>query len=286
VEDKLLGFNIILNQRYFHFVTLIDTGGYSLQECWKQVGDTTILSKASIQLENGNVEIEHRRYKSEIAYPHGELLKLVSLSKQKSPPYPPPYYYDIFGFQLRLESKVFFILAFPFLALGRDTIDTLITSHGLLKRCDFLKVNLFTLLNSAESLSESGRTRAKIKGLRAVIIDDQAISSLTIGGDDPLKSLIYTQYLQNSIRNGSPVEQCTVLCEPQPNNEIGGEAPSETKKLRVQMRIHSVGVCKFYIHIKGENLATVPRLVQRLESLNCFDAASGNPFNRVEEEEI
>jgi len=271
---------LVLDQRHFHTLVLRDTGGYTLAEYWDQIG-STLVGRLTYETPHPDYEIQHRRLRDSFPYPRGKLLEITSASHDGSP----PYFYDLFALRVRHGGSTYFVLAFPFAALGRVIVDNLIRNHSLLKKCDILKVQLSVLVQQGERSDNTGQFRTKVVGLHVVIPGDPLLTSLTLGGDNPMGSTLYKEYLQEPIRRGqSTLEGCVLACELEPSS-----AQTETSdvKHRVRSRMHmdQFGNFVFYVHVRGGNLVIIPYLLRLLVSLNCLDRASQNPLHRAKEEQ-
>ena len=279
MTNERAAFNILVDQRHFYFIALRDIGGYRLSDYWEQAGNIVMPGQKSTDVIDPEFEIQHRRLRSAIPYPRGKTLEAVSVSGDKSA----PYLYDIFALRIIIGTHSYFIFAFPFAALAREVIDRLIETYHLQRKCDILKVDLPLLIKNRELQSETGEMRAHLVGLRVVISGDPALSSLSLGGDDPLESAIYRNYLQRPISEGSTIlEQCVLACELE--YSFGSGDPVKPRKLRTRMHIDAFGNFKFYVHINGENFIIVPYLLKQLRSLNCLNNVSVNPLHRVQEQ--
>ncbi len=281
MSEQLPGTELKLDQRHFHSVVLRDTGGYSISEYWRQLGNTV----AGCQMDkvpHPDFEIQHRRLRDNFPYPRGKLLEIVSASHDGSP----PYFYDLFALRIKCGGSTFFVFAFPFVALGRVIVDNLINNYGLRMKCDILKVDLSDLVQHGGRSEESGQFRTKIVGLHVVIPGDPLLTSLTLGGDDPMSSNLYKDYLQEPIRKGqSTLEECILACELERSSDKPDEALEVERHLRSRMHMDQFGNFKFYVHVRGRNLVIIPHLLKQLISLNCLGRASQNPLHRAKEEQ-
>jgi hypothetical protein len=271
-------FNLIIDQRYYYFVTLHDIGGYSLNEFWNQTGSPIIQIKQTDDFNVSDIEIQHKRIKSNIPYPRGKLLEATSISGNGSG----PYIYDILAVRTTFDNESYFALAFPFHALARDILEKAINTHNLRHKCNILKVNLPALILNKDLQFSAGEFRTNVSGLQVIISDDPALSSLSIGGDNPMESAIYKNYLDDPIKKGKMiVDQCILKCEfelQETNLKL------YQRKKRAQIHIDAFGNFKFYMHINGDNFITIPYLIQRLKQLNCLSSTSINPLIRLEKE--
>lgn len=280
MSEQLHGNELLLDQRHFHSIVLRDTGGYSLTEYWKQLGNT-VMGRQMDEITYPDFEIEHRRLRDNFPYPRGKLLEIVSASHDGSP----PYFYDLFALRIKYGRSTYFVFAFPFAALGRVIVDNLINNHGLRKRCDILKVQLSVLVQHERRSEESGQLRTKVVGLHVVIPGDPLLTSLTLGGDNPMGSTLYRDYLQEPIQKGqSTLEECVLACELEQSTDKPAKALEVERHLRSRMHMDQFGNFKFYVHVRGGNLVIIPHLLKKLISLNCLDRASQNPLNRAKEE--
>ena len=274
-------FELLVDQRHFYFIALRSTDNYKLTDYWAQVGNIATV-KPKKDMVYPNFEIQHRQYRSNFAYPRGKLLKVVSSSKDGAP----PYLYDLFAARTNFNNKTYLVLAFPFAALARDIVDKLIGEYNIRNRCDIIKVDLPVLIQHSDIPSDTGQIRTTVVGLQVVISDDPALSSLSLGGDNPMKSSIYKHFLHEPIRQGTTIlEQCILACELQQSADNTGEPIISPRKRRARVHIDAFGNFKFYVHIKGENVITIPYLMQYLDSSNCLGSVSINPLHRNEQEE-
>lgn len=277
-----VNFDLLADQRYYHSIALRDIDNYSLACYWGQLRNVDTSNQRS-DLAYPDFEIQHRRLRSDFPYPRGKLLEAVSASGDGSS----PYLYDVFALRMKVGAQTYFIFAFPFAALARYVIDSLIENHDLLKKGDIQKVNLAALVQQAEVEVENleGPIRTRIVGLQVVISGDPAVSSVILGGDNPLKSAIYQDFLRESIhKSGSIPDQCVLACELPWPSEVSGQSTVNQRKLRARMHMDAFGNFKFYVHVGGENFVIIPYLLQVLDSLKCLDKAPMNPLWRVHEE--
>lgn len=270
MEIPKVRFSSLIDQRYFHFIVLRKLGDRILTNYLSNIGKSITIERQDFNLANLNFDIQHNQVTSDIPYTRGLVLENVSTSKDGMP----PYNYDLFSFRIESKAQTLFVFAFPFASLGRDIVDNLIANKsGIL-----LKVEVPKLIKIGEReqnlLKEPLRTH--IVGFHVVIVDDPTISSLSLGGDDPLKSDIYRDYLKSSIYTDKIIpDQCVLACE-----------LLDSKEMSTRARIHmdAFGNFKFYVHIKTANLVAIPFLLQKLSSLKCFDEISTNPLRRIQEE--
>lgn len=281
MSEQSHGKEILLDQRYFHSIVLRDTGGYSLAKYWKQLGNT-VMGRKIDQTQYPDLEIEHRRLRDNFPYPHGKLLEIVSASHNGTP----PYLYDLFALRIKYGRSTYFVLAFPFAALGRVIVDNLIANHGLRKQCDILRVELSVLIQGGGRSEEAGQLRTKIIGLHVVIPGDPLLTSLILGGDNPMGSTLYRDYLQEPIQKGqSTPEECVLACELEQSADEPAKTLEVERYLRSRMHMDQFGNFKFYVHVQGRNLVMFPYLLKELVSLNCLNRTSQNPLHRAKEEQ-
>lgn len=279
-QDK---FDLLVEQRYYHFIALHVTGSYSLTDYWSQLHEFTTTSSKMSELTYSDLEIQHRRLRSDIPYTRGKLLETVSISGNGLAPYD----YDIFALRMSAENQTYFMFAFPFVALGRLVIDNLIANHDFMKKGDTQKVDLGSLVKQAEVAVENlaDPIRTRVVGLQVVILTDPALSTVSLDGDNPLKSAIYRNYLQESIHKGrvnpnQVVLACELLWPPQ----LTDQTIVNQRKLRARIHMDVFGNFKFYVHIGGENCIIIPYLMKKLASLKCLDKVSTNPLRRTRDE--
>ncbi len=275
-----VSFKLLVDQRHFHFIILRDIGGYTLNSYWTQAADAGALSKQADDINYPEFEIQHRELRTNTAYPRGRLLETVSLSKDGSP----PYLYDLFGLKILIDSVTYFAFVFPFSALALEITDRIIDGYKIRRICEIIKVDLSLLVGKIGSQTDVRKISSQVVGLQAVISDDPVLHSVSLGGDDPLKSSIYKNFLLDPIRKGiTTLEQCVLKCELQPPIADSFELSAQQRRARVHL--DAFGNFKFYVHISGKNFATIPFLVQLLKTLECLDTTSVNPLHRLQEED-
>lgn len=277
-----LNFDLLVDQRHFYFIALRDTAGYTLTDYWNQIGNVVTPGQQRSDHIYPDFEIQHRRFRSYFPYPRGKLLEIVSASGDGTA----PYLYDVFALRMMIEAKTYFVFAFPFAALARDVIDDLINNHDLRRKGDILKVEVPVLVQHSEVEVETAHIRMRIVGLQVVIADDPALSSLSLGGDNPLKSSIYQDFLKEPIRKSNFIpDRCVLACELQWPLEMMDQEVMSQRKVRSRMHMDAFGNFKFYVHVSGANFVIVPYLLQRLNSLKCLDKVSINPLQRMQQED-
>lgn len=284
-----VGFSLRADQRYYHFIIfrLLENYDYSLADYWKQF-QKDIVPDTYSEITHEGFEVQHQQIKSKIPYARGRIVEQISAKGNGMP----PYYYDIFAIRRKVGHNTYVAFAFPFIALGRDIIDRLISKHNLMKHADILKVDLPPFIRqrgetekpeSPENLSEPIRTN--IVGLRATIADDPALSLITLDGDNPLESVIYQAFLKEEIDNGGVVlDNCVQLYELQWPLRRSNEPTASQRRLRTRIHMNKFGYFKFYMHIGGENCCVIPYMLERVDTLGYLSATSINPFRRVHEE--
>ena len=276
-------FDLLVDQRYYHFIALRVTDSYRLTEYWNQLENVTTVDGNMSDLTYSDLEIQHRRLRSHTPYTRGNLLETVSAAEDGMPPYD----YDLFALRINTENQTYLVFVFPFIALGRVVIDTLNANSDFIKKGVIQKVDLGTLVRheeiAADNLADPIRTR--IRGLQVLMLSDTALSSVRLDGDNPLKSSIYQNYLRESLHKGrTNLKQCVLACELQWPPQQTNQSSVNQRSLRARIHMDIFGNFNFYIHIGGENCLLIPYLIQKLDSLKCLDKGPMNPLWRIREE--
>lgn len=274
-NDK--NFNLLINQRYYHFITLKkNVNDYSFDDFWNNLDSLFFDEDFSENIESDNYEIQHKRLKSNQIFPRGNLINAISFDKVGNP----PYQYDLFAIKTILEGEIYFVFVFPFSLMARIIVNDLINRNRLRQKCDILAVKVPNFILKKE-LNIDNDINIWVVGLDMVIKDDEDLSLLKIGGDKPLNSILYKNYVLNNISSKYFYPyKCSVACE------LFSENPEFYQPI-VRSRIHLdvFGNYKFYIHIDGKNLLLIPNLIKRFIKINCMDIVAINPLLRQEIED-
>lgn len=274
-------FNCLLDRRYYHFVAFHDEGRYTLSTYWKQIDGILPADPREGSVSAPTFELQHRRVRLNRAYARGEVLRAISESKQGGP----PYLYDLFAIKARFGRDTFFLFLFPFAALALDLTSSLVEKSHLLRSGDFQKVDVGTLVKCFEkkAQTEFQELTSRIVGLQFVITGDKSVSAVRLGGDDPLSAEIYDGWLRPEMHRAAAFPNlCVFTCEQVPGD---GEVESwDGLRSRVHVDVH--GIFKFYAHVGCNNLPLVPSALGLLHFLKCLEKTPGNPFRRLQQEEL
>ena len=281
MSDAMLNRDILVDQRYFHLVLLRETRMYPLPDYWAHVGNTSRVLEES-HAKQTSVILEHRRLESSVLYSRGSLVSSLSASNDGRP----PYHYDLFAMKYSVQTTTYLAFLYPFAALGRDLLNRLAAQHGLRDRCDFQKANLRSIVEAGEYVEQRGEWSATIVGLEVMDWGDTSLKSLRIEGEKPLESALYKHYLSGPIHdNKSILQHCSLRFEVFQPTDLLTAAFAKQRAARAVIHINKFGALKFYLHLNGQNLITIPYLVQRLHELDCLLRAPENPLNRAGEQE-
>lgn len=280
MEAKKTLYNLKLEQHYFHFIVLGNVASLSLVDCWKHIGK--VRRTQSPIVSHDGFEIEHRVLNSDEPYSRSDIA--ASVRGDSKGPFP----YDVFAMKVRTKRNAYIVAAFPFAALARDTVGTLRRAVSARKRVDFQKANVASLIGQADNGIVADDFRAGVVGIQVASKGDPDLRSVCLGGEHPLKSSLYKEFLQTQIEKEGKkfrIEHCILACElDQPRDELSDHGRT-TPTLRSRARIDTFGNFKFYIHLGGANLIVIPRLLQVLDGLKCLDRVAINPLLRYSEEE-
>ncbi len=262
-------FDVTLDQHYYHFVALNNSEGHALGDYWRYMGEGGC-AKRSKKVYDG-FEIEHRAIKDKHAYAGGTVLARVATAGG------PPYIYDVFALNVRTGKCDYVVLAFPFSGLARTSVDTLAAKTRVEGGLTYQRADIGTLLKRGRMGIRQGGFRGGIMSLQVISKGDPHLSSVTLGGDDPLKSLLYEGFLQKPTEEGNEfrAEDCTVGCE-----VVWG---SRNVRSRIWMDIF--GNFRVYVHKGAWNMVMIPHLLSALDSLKCLTPISVNPLHRLSDEE-
>lgn len=268
-----------LDQHYFHFVVLSNTGRFTLSDYWRHLGKTQT-TKNPMKLYPG-YEIEHRKLKREYPYAGGKLLKKISTSGHA------PYFYDAFALRVKTNKDDYAILAFPFAALARHSVDHLIADMRIKKGIDYKRADIASLIQRGLTGIGGEHFRAGFVGLQVISRGDPNLSSVTLGGDSPLKSELYQDFLKKPIEQGKKFfpEYCVLACELQYMHSTDKQSIVSNHNLRSRVRMDIFGNFKFYVHKGGENIVLIPYLLRELDAMKCLTEVSINPLSRISNEE-
>lgn len=277
-KEQIL-YNMKLDQHYYHFVVLSNVRRFSLTDYWRHLGkvQTTKIPKKSYP----DFEIEHRKLKRDYPYAGGKLLRRISTSGHA------PYFYDVFALRVKTKKDEYIVLAFPFAALARHSVDTLIAEPRVKKGVDYQKADIASLIKQGRTGIRGGPFLAGVVGLQVISIGDPYLSSVTLGGDSPLKSALYEGFLRKPTEQGRKFfpEYCVLACELQWTHNISGHSVGSNHTLRSRVRMDIFGNFKFYVHKGGENIVIIPYLLQVLDTMKCLGKVSINPLLRLSKEE-
>jgi hypothetical protein len=279
VENKV--FDLLIKQQNYYFILLRDTGGFSLNEYWRRIGDI----KKTKDLDNNSVydsfEIQHRRIQSNLSYfrsnaPDSVLLFENGITK---------YLYDLFAIKTKVNGVDYFVLAYPFAALAREILEKLNGLYDFRRKIDYIKVNVPLLVKRDQIPSENIIT--KIVGIRISIPKkNNTITSISLTGNNPLESDIYQSFLKTPVLSDEAIPKNCILAfetnsiTPIPNNII-----QDTFRLHSNIHIDTNGNFKFYVHVTGDNFLILHSFVQYLENMKSLETTSINPLLRFKSEE-
>ena len=273
-------YNMELDQHYFHFIILHNKRRLKLEDYWNHIG--WIIKTKNPEKSYRNFEIQHRKLKSKIPYAGGQVLKRISKDGK------PPYEYDVFAIRVKTKNDTYIVLAFPFIDLARDSLDKLMSELSVRKGITFRKADIISLILSSDNGIGEELFRAGVVELQVINKKDPNLSSVTLGGDNPLKSSLYEDYLKNPIneeRKKIYPERCVLACELQRTTETSVQTMLSKPNIRSRVRMDIVGNFKLYVHKNGENIFIIPHLLRELDAMKYLNRVSINPLLRLSKEE-
>lgn len=259
--------------RYYHVIVFKFDTKYSLRSFWK---DCKIEAKAfsSSVYEDDDIIVEKQSYISPIQYYFGESDYSATRNSK------PPYSYDLFAIQIKEQD--IFIVGFPFKSLARDLVKTLIEEKRYKTKGSFLKPNIGKVLKDTNS-ETFGKdfVSCSFCGLSLVLTGDKNITSINLGGDNPLESALYKKNFKKMIEdNISTPEYGIIKCE------LSGLENGELPNTRANIHLDNFGNFKLYLHSSGKNIFTLPFLMLTLKRLKCLIPTITNPLISLEDEPI
>lgn len=282
IEKKL--FDVNLDQHYFHFVILRNTKSLGLTEYWRHLGGRFIKVKNS-EKSHPDFEIQHRKLKTKYTYAGGKLLDSLATSGDSSA----PYLYDVFALRVKTDYDTYIVLAFPFAALARHSLDNLMSKLYVRKGVDFRKVDVTSLILSGDNGIGEESFRANVVGLQVINSKDPNLSSVTLGGDNPLKSRLYENFLKESIKkDGKKIfpECCVLACEFHRPHDASVQIVGNKGNVRARVHMDIFGNFKLYVHKGAENIVIIPYLLRELDVMKCLKKVSINPLLRLSKEDV
>jgi hypothetical protein len=275
INQANFAFEMITHQRYFNFIIFSVNRSFELQSFWDNIN---ISSSGKKNFSFSDFEIQYRRYQSNIAYSRGNLINEISLAKDGTP----PYAYDIFALKINIEKTDYLILAFPFVTMASDIINNFLQKLELDKISEFKKTNTLNLLRLEKEgiVCKNKNFPLKFVELQTQINGDPAISHIKLGGDNPLQSSLYLNYLKTEIvKKESPfiVDHC--VFEGEVNLQFSEELKTLTKRqLRTKIHTDNYGNYKLYVHIGGGNVFLLPYFLKQIYSLESLEKVTRNPL--------
>ncbi len=277
MTDQSFGINSVADRRYYHFVlakTETRLPGY-----WKELrrlGDI-VKPAAAVAAGEPDLELEHRKLKSERAYARG----IAGFQLSQNGNNRPPFLYDLFAATLHFRSELYMLLGFPFVALARNVIDELLRD-GFIKTRDFQSVEVGELLKEKNRPFRTLQgLSSKVVGVQFVVTDDKSLTAVRLGGNDPFHAQIYEKFLREKFESGIwGADLCSLACERDVQEK---KIPSSRRILRSRVHIDKWGNFKFYAHAGCKNISLIPYIVSQVRSVSPFKQAVGNPLWRVQD---
>jgi len=168
-------------------------------------------------------------------------------------------------------------------------VNNLMSKLNVRKGLDFQKADITSLILAGDDgIGEGDPFRAGVVELQVVNTKDPSLSSVTLGGDDPLKSRLYEGFLHKSITKDRKTifpERCVLACELQRPRDTSGQIVGSKGNIRSRVRMDIFGNFKFYAHKGAENIIIIPYLLRELDAMKCLKGVSINPLLRLSEED-
>ena len=275
MADNEYGINSLADQRYYNFVMVKDTRGFSLARYWRNVGEIARPGRV-IDCISSLGKMEHRKLISDRGLARGNVAgELSELGKGR-----PPYWYDLVAFEMEIDASPYFLLGFPFVGLAWDIVKDLL-ARKILQVEAFQRTNVSRLLRIMDTDEHNAfeQLAGRMVAVHFIVTDDTSVTNVRLGGDQPLKGQIYTTFLKDRVKKGFvSAAECVLACEREAPQKRKEEPP---RLLRSRLHLDKHGNFKFYAHAGCTNLALLPEAISELHSLNCMDNATANPLDRV-----
>ncbi len=270
MENIKAFFTLVSAQRYFYLIAFKVDNEYNTSSFWKDCG-FSIDKKSISNYEVKDFKIEKQCIITPKAYHTGD--KNYSVNK-----YPdPPFNYDVFV--LTLKKLKILIFGFPFKSLASIIMENLI-NRDLIAKGNFVKADINKLIkinHNSDFINDS--YSAHFVGLELTLTGDTDLSTVYLDGDSPLQSSLYKNvFLKLIDDNKSKLDNCTIKFE---TFTIKKEI---TPKSKANLHIDLFGNYKFYVHLNGNNLFTIPYLFDLLNEKDCLLSASQNPLKNLKDE--
>jgi hypothetical protein len=284
MTERASGIDSIADRRYYHFVAVSGSGvtpaGY-----WKRLQKfgEIVKHKTASSFGTSHFAIEHRKLRTSRAYARGQTAMLLSEHGNGRA----PYYYDLFACKLDFRDTQCIVFGFPFSVLAMEMIDNL-SESGFFRGTDFQGVDLSKLLSERNRpLQRFEGLASKVVGVQFVVTDDQSLTAVRLGGDDPFRAQIYESFLKRKFEQGYWLpDQCVLACERErhlSNRDM--EVASLGKIVRSRVHLDKAGNFKFYMHVGCGNVHLMAYLISQISSMGCLRQVLGNPLKKVDVDE-
>jgi hypothetical protein len=274
------GINSLADQRYFNFVAVKDSRGFSLPRYWRSFGEIARPSRA-LACNSSFYTIEHRKLRSDKAYARGNVAQELSERGNGRP----PFLYDLVAIETEIHDSSYFLLGFPFIGLAADIVRDHL-ARKLFQLGDLQRVNVPVLLQIMDSDEHRAfeQLAGRMVAVHFIVTDDTSVTNVRLGGDQPLKGEIYTTFLKKRVAAGFvAAAECVLACQREVSH--GSKEVKETPRLiRSRLHLDKHGNFRFYAHVGCTNLALLPEAMSELDSLGCLHKATANPLDRVNDD--
>jgi len=261
-------------QRYFHFVALKAGAGYELTDLWRDFG-VSVRSGRIKSWDDKAYTIQHARYTTDYPYYRGN--DDYSINEDSEP----PYEFDIFAIYLRKNRTI--LIGFPFKLMANHLLDTLVSKKRILLNGHFLRIDLDTFIKldyrdgaeNKESPYELDNFNAIVLGISLSLSDTSQISMVDLNGKNPLSSEIYRNVFYSMLAQSSGhIAKSSMRC-----HLLSNTLDLPRSHSIIHMDVY--GNFKMYIHQTGNNIFTLPALVQILQKHHCLPKVNINPIKRL-----
>ena len=273
------GIKSLADKRYYHFVVARSTRKLNLKTIWDLVGDCRTPGR---QLSNESTgALVHRKLRSPIAYGRGSLLAALSEKGAGNP----PYLYDVFVGEIQQKEERLLMIGAPFAGLAATLADKMIRAGGGAASKHFVGTNVPRVISRMEEgaeLTHQGLS-SHIVGVQFKMLSDKCLTTVRLGGDDPLSAHIYRDYLRGKASVGATPDECVLSCQ----KEVAGDGTARSRKLsRSRLHVDESGNFRFYVHISCGNVGLLPLSIAQLSAERCLTDVHGNPVYRLPTEDL
>lgn len=277
------GVNVLADQRYYHFVAFRDPGKFQLTSLWKALGAQTEPAH-SVAGTGQHYVLQHKKWRLDKAFASGLVANALSEKGKGNP----PYLYDVVAAKVQLGDEAFVLVGFPFVGLASYAIERMRANSALSKSLEFVSADVPKLVGIVDAEKQKPPAKAKrfeglsvkIVNLQLVVTDDDSITGVRLGGNDPLAADIYVDFLQKRVSQGYVrPEFCILACERTWSETDSGRRGGET--LRSRLRVDDYGNFRFYVHVGCANLRLLPFALGHLHMVGCLHKVLGDPLARA-----